>query len=89
MPFEARMPDTDDRPDELPEGERPQELPDTEEELPAVEPDQGASRAAVHLPSLEERMSTTHPRRTVGAWRQSLRRPRSRRNVPVATRTRA
>ena len=104
----AETPGTDDRPEELPENERPEEMPpiddrpQTPQEMPEIEPgsvqpgegapglepespeignpapgpgpDQGAGEVDSVLRVAEDDLVAAHPRRIVGAWRQTLRR---------------
>ncbi|MDQ3210180.1 MAG: hypothetical protein M3Q20_03220 [Actinomycetota bacterium] len=99
----TETPGTDDRPEELPENERPEELPQIEEQPqempepepgnvqpdevePLVEPDspeigqppagpaQSVGQITSVLQAVEDGIVVAHPRRTVGGWRQSLRR---------------
>ena len=101
----TETPGTDDGPEELPENERPEEMPqidDRPQEMPEIEPgnvppsegepgldpespeighpapgpgpDQGAGEVDSVLRVAEDDLVAAHPRRIVGAWRQTLRR---------------
>ena len=79
------MPQGGEQPPEVPEiepGAQPDEVepliepesPEIGQPMPGPGPDQGADQVASVLCDVEEDLVATHPRRTVGAWRQTLRR---------------
>ena len=78
------MPQGGVQPQEIPEiepGEQPDEVeplvepesPEIGQPMPGPGPDQGADQVASILGVVEEDLVATNPRRTVGAWRQTLR----------------
>lgn len=78
------MPQGGEQPQEIPEiepGAQPDEVeplvepesPEIGQPMPGPGPDQGADQVLSILGVVEEDLVATHPRRTVGAWRQTLR----------------